>query len=344
MRNLNVAMIGFGNAARAFAGILAEKHEVIKKTMGCDVNVVAITTGSRGSLVCQEGIDLKEACRQIEEEGSFNKGSSQYSKLTSMEVIDTVDYDVMLELTPLQIFTGQPAIDHLKCAMKRGKHAITANKGPIAWAYDELKELAKKQGVCFYYETTVMDGTPIFNLVEDTLKFCKVTEVSGILNTTTNFVLEELAKGIPYDEVMEEGRRRGFVEADPSMDMEGWDAAAKTTALLNVLMGANITPKDIDRKGIEDITEENIKEAANRGCCIKLFCRGVIEDGKVVGTVKPIEVPMDELIAHIDGTSSAVSITTDLMGKLTIVEHNPELLQTGYGVFSDLIRVIANSK
>lgn len=344
MKRLNVAMLGFGNAARAFAGILLDKHNEIKRTMDCDIQVVAITTGSRGSLICNDGIDLKEACRQIEEKGKFDSILPQFSQMSSMDVVKTVDYDVVIELTPLQIFTGQPAIDHLKYAMQRGKHAITANKGPIAWAYDELKQLAKQQQVCFYYETTVMDGTPIFNLVEDTLKFCKVTEVSGILNTTTNFVLEEMAKGIPYDKVMEEGRRRGFVEADPSMDMEGWDAAAKITALLNVLMDAKITPKDIDRKGIEDITEENIKEAAKKGCCIKLFCRGTMENGRVAGTVQPIEVPMEELIAHIDGTSSAVAITTDLMGKLTIVEHNPELLQTGYGVFSDLIRVIANSK
>ncbi len=344
MRTLKVAMIGFGNAARAFAKILIEKQESIKNTMDCDIRIVAITTGSRGSLVCPDGIDLKEACRQIEEAGSFDPASSPISDWSSMEVVQNGEYDVMLEMTPLQIFTGQPAIDHLKYAMQRKKHVITANKGPIAWAFRQLKELAAQQNVCFYYETTVMDGTPVFNLVEDTLKFCRVTEVSGILNTTTNFVLEEMAKGISYEAVMEEGRRRGFVEADPSLDMEGWDAAAKTTALLNVLMDADITPEDIDRSGITNITEKEIREAEKRGCCIKLFCRGVVSGGKVVGTVKPIEVPLDELLAHIDGTSSAVSITTDLMGKLTVVEHNPELLQTGYGIFSDLIRVIDYSK
>ncbi|WP_324825324.1 homoserine dehydrogenase [Sinanaerobacter sp. ZZT-01] len=344
MRRLNVAMIGFGNAGRAFSRIILEKQKEIEKTMDCDIRIVAITTGRRGSFLCEEGIDLEEACRQIEEEGAFRTDSPQYSKLTSTEVIRSVEYDVMLELTPLQIFTGQPAIDHIKAAMQRKKHVVTANKGPIAWAYKELREMAEEKGVCFYYETTVMDGTPIFNLTVDTLKFCKVTEVSGILNTTTNFVLEELAKGASYEEAMQEGRKRGFVEADPSMDMDGWDAAAKTTALLNVLMHADITPRDIDRTGITAITEKDIKEAKRRGCFIKLFCRGVIEDGKVVGTVKPIEVPEQELIAHIDGTSSAVSITTDLMGKLTIVEHNPEILQTGYGIFSDLIRVIDHSK
>jgi len=181
MKRLNVAMIGFGNAGRAFSRIVLEKQKEIEQAMNCDIRIVAITTGSRGSFICKEGIDLKEACRQVEEEGAFRTDSPQYSRLTSMEVIRSVEYDVMIELTPLQIFTGQPAIDHIKGAMQRKKHVITANKGPIAWAYKELKEMAKQKGVCFYYETTVMDGTPIFNLIEDTLKFCKVTEVSGIL-------------------------------------------------------------------------------------------------------------------------------------------------------------------
>jgi homoserine dehydrogenase len=187
-----------------------------------------------------------------------------------------------------------------------------------------------------------MDGTPVFNLSDETLKMCKVTEVKGILNSTTNFVLEELAKGKNYDDVIEEGKARGFVEADPSMDIEGWDAAAKTAALLNVLMDADITPYDVDRKGIEDITYEQIMHAEKRGNTIKLLCYGGIENGKVVGRVSPKEIPKGSLLAGISGTSSVVTITTDLMGTISIVEHDPEIEQTAYGVFSDLIRVISN--
>ena len=188
---------------------------------------------------------------------------------------------------------------------------------------------------------SVMDGTPVFNLVTDTLPLCKVTRVEGILNSTTNFVLEELSKGIPMEEVMEEGRKRGFVEADPSLDLLGWDAAAKTAVLLNVLMDAGTTPDKIARKGIEDVTKEQIREAASRGKRIKLLCRGEIKDGIVMGSVAPEEVDESDLLSTITGTSSVVRITTDLMGTLSIVEHDPEILQTGYGVFSDLLRILA---
>lgn len=342
--NIKIAILGFGNVGQAFAKILIEKHVEIINNFGCEVQVVAISTGSRGSLVNESGIDIEKACADIENMHRFDDKSGDFSQLNSMEIANSVDYDVLIELTPLKIFSGQPAIDHISTALNRKKHAISANKGPIAWAYEYLRELAEKQEVLFYYETTVMDGTPIFNLVDETLKFSKVTEVKGILNSTTNFVLEELAKGKDYDEVILEGKERGFVEADPSMDIEGWDAAAKTAALLNVLMSANITPKDVDRKGIEDITLEQIKEADARGNVIKLLCYGGIENGKVIGRVRPEEISKGSLLSSITGTSSVVSITTDLMGTISIVEHDPEIEQTGYGVFSDLIRVMYNRR
>jgi len=340
--NIKIAILGFGNVGRAFAKLLTEKREEIFNKFSLNVDVVAISTRTKGCLVNENGIDLKEVLNDIEKLNHFDNKRSDYRDISSMEIAENVDYDILFELTPLEIFSGQPAIDHIKAALSRKKHAVSANKGPIAWAYESLRDLAEKNKVLFYHETTVMDGTPLFNLVDETLKFCKIKEVKGILNSTTNFVLEEIAKGKPYKEVIEEGKKRGFVEEDPAMDIEGWDAAAKTAALLNVLMGANITPFDVDRKGIEDIDYEQIKEAEKRGNMIKLVCYGGIEDGKVVARVKPEEVSKNSLLATIRGTTSIVSITTDLMGTISVVEHEPEIEQTAYGVFSDLVRVLSN--
>lgn len=259
---------------------------------------------------------------------------------TAMDVAVNADYDILIELTPLNILTGEPAISHIKAAFVRGKDVITANKGPIAHDFSGLSKLAKENGCAFYYETTVMDGTPVFNLVHDTLKFCTVTEVAGILNSTTNFILEEMEKGLPMDLIMEKGRELGFVEADPSMDIEGYDSAGKITALLNVLMDAELTPDQISRKGIEAITDKDIKDAAAKGCKIKLVCKGWREHGKVQGRVAPELIPLNHIYATVNGTSSILSITTDLMGKLTIIEEEPEILQTAYGVFSDLVRIV----
>ena len=340
MGDLKLALLGFGSVGQAFSKMLMDKQNDIRARYGRGVKVTAICGRSKGTIVDSDGIDLRKVCADVEATGAFDPATKGYCDMSTLDVVDQADYDAICEMTVLNIFTGQPAIDHIKGAFARGKHVVTANKGPIAWAFAELKKEAGEKGLGFFYETTVMDGTPVFNLVEHTLKLCKVTAVSGILNSTTNFILEGLAAGTDYDTIMEEGRRLGFVEADPTMDTHGYDAAAKVTALLNVLMDAKITPEDVDRKGIEDITVEDIKAADARGRVIKLLCEGRLEDGKVIASVKPVEVDKQDMLASVDSTTSVVSITTDLMGKVSVIEHAPEIEQTAYGVFGDVLRVL----
>jgi homoserine dehydrogenase len=314
---------------------MAKRAEVIEK-YDVYLRVTVIGTRTKGTLINGYGIDLEKAEDDLKTFGRFQEASPS----TPMEAVETADYDVLIELTTLDIFSGHPAIDHIQAAFNRGKHVISANKGPIAWAYTELKAMAAENNCLFVYETTVMDGAQIFNMTESCLKMCKVTEIRGILNSTTNFILEKLEKGVSYKDAVAEGKRRGFVEADPSLDVEGWDAAAKVTALMNVLMDARLTPLLIERKGIEDITLKEIEGAKKRGKVIKLICYGTIKNGKAKGYVKPEEIDSNDILASVTGTSSILTITTDLMGTLTIVEHAPEIEQTAYGVFSDTLRVI----
>ena len=343
MKKIKLALLGFGNAGQAFCRLLLEKQEEIRNAYKTDVCVTVIATASKGNIFDSGGIDIEAALEDVRTRGRFSE-RHKLTDMSTMELAENADYDVLVEMTPLNIFTGQPAADYIRAAFRRSKHAITANKGPVAWFFRELSQTARDAGVCFFYETTVMDGTPVFNLAEHTLKMAEVTEVSGILNSTTNFILEGLALGIDYDDIMERGRKMGFIEADPAMDIEGFDAAAKITALLNVLMDAGITPDRVKRKGIEDITVKDIKDAAARGKVIKLLCRGVRkDDGSVEATVGPAEVSKDDILAGINSTTSIVSITTDLMKKVSIIEHEPEIEQTAYGVFGDLLRVLDNA-
>jgi homoserine dehydrogenase len=250
----------------------------------------------------------------------------------------------MVELTPQEINKSEVSYGYIRAALKRGKHAITANKATVAWRYKELKELAIKKGAMFMYEATVMDGMPLFNMKRNALDMCEITEIKGILNRTTNYMLDAMMshKDKGFDEILEAAKQQTFIEADPKLDIEGYDAAAKITALLNVLMDADITPDMVDRKGIEDITVEDIKAADQRGNVIKLLCKGTrAADGTVIATVKPEEVPNNDMLASIDSTTSVVSITTDLMKKVSVVEHQPEIEQTAYGVFGDMLRVLS---
>ena len=340
MKTFRIAMLGFGVAGQAFSKILLEKKDEIARDTGYEVLVSAICTGSHGCLTDPAGIDLAQALHEYGRDGRFDPVRADYSTWNSLEVAERAEYDALLEMTPINIRTGQPALDHLRIAMNRGKHAISANKGPLAYAYDELCALAKKNGVRFLYETTVMAGTPLFNMTEDCLAYCTISKVEGILNATTNYVLEEMGKGVPWDTIMENGRRGGFMEADASNDLEGWDAAVKLTTLLNVLMHAGITPADVDRTGIMQVTAADIAEAAGRGNKIKLLCRGErTEDGKVAASVKPVELPSDDAMAGGDVVAS-VKLYTDFLGPMTINQYGIEPSITGYGLFIDLIRIL----
>ncbi len=334
-KQLKLCLIGFGHAARSFCRLLLEKADELREEYGTSILVTAIAGRSKGSLMNSEGIDLKELLEVYAKTGRLTD-----TEISSMEIITDCDADVMLELSTLSIMDGQPAISHIEKALERGQHVITANKGPIAWDYKRLSRIASELGCIFLYETTVMDGTPIFNLTRETLHGCKVLSFKGILNSTTNFILAEMELGGSFSDAVKEAQRRGFAEADPSMDIDGWDAAAKTAAIANVLLKADLKPTDIQRTGIGAITPDDIKKAGEAHKKIKLICEAYLENGRVIGKVHPVEVDVNALYSTIDATSSILSITTDLMGEISIIEKDPEIEQTAYGIYSDLLTVL----
>ena len=191
MKTIRIALIGYGNVGKAFAAMLLRKEEYIREAFDAKAIITGICTKCRGVCMRPEVIDTTSLTDEM-----FNK------ELDAFAVIDSGEYDVMIELTPINIMTGQPATDHIRRALQLGKHVITANKGPIAWHYRELRDLAKKQGVGFCHEATVMDGTPVYNLAKETLKGCRITEVSGIFNATTNFILTEMEKGVSFEDAV----------------------------------------------------------------------------------------------------------------------------------------------
>lgn len=339
-KKLSICMIGFGNAGKEFCRMLAEKTEEIKSTYDCSVIVTAISTRSKGSLFDPSGIDLERALHEVEAEGKFSQENPQRTDSTAMEIIKKSRADVLIELSTLSIKDGQPAISHIEEAFRNNMHVITANKGPIAWDYKRLKAMADGKGLSLLHETTVMDGAPIFNLAEKTLPGCKILGFKGILNSTTNFIMEEMEAGSDYEYALKEAQRRGFAEADPSLDIDGWDAAAKTAALINVLMNGDATPMTIDRTGISDITLKDIEEAKQKDGKIKLFCEGLRDKDKIIGRVYPAFVDNRDIFSNIDSTTSILSITTDLMGEICMVERHPEIKQTAYGVYSDLLTLL----
>jgi len=322
------------------ARLLLNQKDSLARDYRCRFSVTAIATRSRGVLVDAAGIDLERVLENIRSRNRFPIENVALSKLTPTQMIQTVPADVVVEMTPLNISTGEPALTHIQTALSAGRHVITLNKGPIARAYRELQDLAENSGKRLLFEGTVMDGFPVFNLVRETLPGCRILGFRGVLNSTTNFILCEMEQGKSFSEALAEARRLGIAEADPDQDLDGWDAAAKTAALINVLMDGAVTPEKVEREGIRHLTSEDLEKARRQGKILKLVCEARRTDDAIFARVAPVPLPLSDPLARTEGTSSTLTLFTDLMGPVTLTEENPGVSQTAYAVLSDLLTLV----
>ena len=336
-----LALLGFGNVGRALARLLQRKEAELKDRYEISYRVTGIATGRHGAAVDPAGLDLEKAL-QLSEAGQ------SISLITRSPVTDSLDFirkcptDVLFENTPVNHQTGQPAIDHLHLALELGMHAITANKGPVVHAYRELTELAKTKNKKFYFESTVMDGAPIFSLFRNALPGAQLLGFRGILNSTTNLILTRMESGESFDDAVKFTQAAGLAETDPSADVDGWDAAIKVAALVTVLMDIPFTPQQVDRTGIRDITAERIKAAQGEGKRWKLVCSAERDGRNVRGRVAPELVSPSSPLYSVEGSSSSVEFRTDTLSSLSIVEGNPGPETTAYGLLADFINAVRN--
>jgi homoserine dehydrogenase len=247
--------------------------------------------------------------------------------------------DVLFEASSLDVHTGQPAIDHIRAALEMGAHAVSANKGPIVHAFSELASLAREKGKKFLYEATVMDGVPIFSMFPLGLPATELRGFSGVLNSTTNVVLTEIEKGRSFEEGIRRAQAMGVAETDASADLDGWDAAVKVAALAIVLMNTPVRLEQVRRTGIRELSEEKIRSVRASGMRYKLVCRAERRGNTVDCSVQPELLLSSDPLANLEGTSSAIRFDLDVFG-LSLVEHNPGIEATAYGLLADFIRAV----
>ena len=248
---------------------------------------------------------------------------------------------VLFEATSLNVETGQPAVDYIRAALEHGAHAITANKGPIVHAYRELRDLAASKDKRFLFESTVMDGVPIFSLFHE-LPAVHLQGFHGILNSTTNVILSHMEQGLTFDEAMRKAQELGVAETDAAHDIDGWDAAVKTAALITVLMDTPIRLDQIHREGIRDLTPQAVRTARRDGWALKLVCRARRTANGIEASVAPEKVLSTQPMAKISGTSSYIYFETDIFPGLAVTEENPGLYATAYGLLADFLRAVSD--
>lgn len=339
-----ICLIGCGTVGQGFLEILHKKRNWLDKRFGFQAKIVAISDKLKGNILLPEGLNIGKLLQILDRgqkidtylEGKPNPAAS----LDPLQIIEKSQADIVAELTYTDIKTAEPATSYIKKALQTGKHVVTSNKGPAALYYQELNKLAKENNLFFRFEGTVMSGTPIFNLFENGLAGNEIKEIKGILNGTTNFILTKMEEeDMDYEAALSLAKKLGYAEADPTADVEGYDALAKILILANVLLGANLKPSDIPRKGINDLSKQMVKEALVSGSRYKLIASARKEQDRIEARVSPEKLPLSDPLAGVMGVNNALSFELDLLKKVTIQGPGAGKIETGYSILTDMLAI-----
>jgi homoserine dehydrogenase len=285
-----LALLGFGTVGQGLAEIILNKANSLYEEVRFDAKITAISDMMKGSIYHPDGIDIEKALEVVKQTGSLDSYPDSPGLVREWDSFTTIresNADTILEVTFTDVNTGQPAIDHCKTAFQCGKNVVMSNKGPVALAYQELSQLAQKYNVRWGFEGTVMSGTPALRMPLTSLAGNDVNEIRGILNGTTNYILTKMEEGMSYEEALTQAQSLGYAEADPTSDVEGYDARYKIVILSNTVMNAPLQVEDVECKGITDITKEDIVWATQEGRKWKLLARARKKGDKVVATIGP---------------------------------------------------------
>ncbi|MDQ2691130.1 MAG: homoserine dehydrogenase [Chloroflexota bacterium] len=344
----NLALIGFGNVARALARLLIRKQALLESQYDITFAFTGISTGRHGSAVNPDGLDMEKALELVES-GAPITSLSISEVQDSFAVIQNSQASVMFENSPVNTQTGQPALDHIRMALELGMHAITANKGPVVHGYRELKSLAKSRGKTFGFESTVLGGSPLFSVFRETFPLAELFSFKGILNATTNIILSRMETGESYEDAVRYCQSVGVAETDPSNDVDGWDAAIKVAALITVLMDTPFTPQQVDPIGIRGITPDMVSKASLEGKRYKLICSVEKTGNEIQARVVPELVDASSPLYGMMNSSTGVTFRTDVLPDYSITVTEREGMaggpvETAYGLFADFVNATKPGK
>jgi homoserine dehydrogenase len=342
-RHLRIALVGFGNVGRRFAERLRGDYAKPMRAAGVRVSVTGIATARHGIAVDGRGLDLRRALAAVTKGGGLAPLHRGPALRDAAEFLERVPADVLIEVTTLDPRTGEPATRHVRQALSRGLHVITANKGPVAFALRSLQALAARRRRLFLHEGAVMDGTPVFNLAARCLVGARVVGFRGTLNSTTNLVFARMEEGRSLEAAVAEAQALGIAEADPANDLDGWDAAVKGAALANGLMGAALRPPQVERRGIAGLGPNDVMLALAAGARLRLVVRGERHEGRVRVRVAPERVPLGDPLSG-SGPDAALVLVTDLLGEIGVFERGATVDQTAYALLSDLFEIARASR
>jgi homoserine dehydrogenase len=343
MPHLRVALLGCGNVGRALLAMVTEKSDALGEDRDLTLAFTGGLTRSAGGWIAPGGVDAATLLASGWPQKSAPEGAQPFTG-DGVAFAREAPADVLVELTALNPLTGQPATNHIRAALESGKSAVTANKGPIAHAYRELRDLATANGQRLRFESTVMDGTPIFGMVEACLPVTWIAGLRGPLNSTSNYILSRMAQGESLEDTLLGAQKLGIAEADPSYDLEGWDASVKATVLANVLMGADLRPADVRREGLGAEAMRRAQAELAPGRTLKQMVEVTRDGDGITARVFIVALTEDDILGRLSGMETGLQLRTDTMGELTLVEGEGGPGQTALGVLADLVAIARDSE
>ncbi len=332
---MRIILVGYGVVGKGVTSILAQRYSEKVRDYGFNPKIVAIADID-GAVINPKGIS-PEKLEEIRRRGYPISTDPEFGRpgISALQVIESVEAEVVVEVTPVNIKDGEPAISHIATAFKTGKHVVTTNKGPLALAMPALTELAEFNNVYLRFSGTVGGGTPMLEFAKRCLAGDRILSIRGILNGTTNYILTEMSQNhVSFQEALANAQKLGYAEKETSMDVDGFDAACKVVILANWVMNRKTTLRDVDRIGIRDVSLHDLEEASKKGNTIKLI--GSIDDGKP--SVKPTEISKNNPLC-VSGVLNAVTFSTEYAGEQTIIGKGAGGVETASAVLRDLLDI-----
>jgi len=329
---LRIILCGFGVVGQSLAKLLDSRAEDLYAQYGIKPRIVGVFD-SKGSAVDSSGLDLSKLMSEKKKSGTVKNYSKTKNKMSGVDMIHSIDADVLIETTASNYKDAEPGMSHIINAMKKGMHVISVNKGPLALAFPSLMELANYNHVLLRFSGTVGGGTPILDYAKNSLRGERIISFAGILNGTTNYILTNMKNGMSFDTALKDAKSKGYVEADESLDLDGLDAAAKLVILANWVMGMKVTLPDIKCIGIRNVSSSDIQKAAKNNCAVKLIasCNKELE-------VSPREVSLDDPLC-VNGTLNAIAFTSEHSGTQTIIGRGAGGIETASSILRDLLDI-----
>ncbi len=342
VRKARLLLIGVGNVGRRFLELIVCKQDMLRHRLGLDLVVVGVADRSGAAtnpagLYPQQVVTLKEQGQGVAEYPAWGQPG-----LSALEMVQASEADLLLEASPANLKDGQPALGCVEKALSKRMHVVMANKAPLVLAFPRLLNLAKGSGVQLRFDATVAGGLPAINLGQRDLAAAQIQRIEGVVNLTTNYILQRMADdGLSYDEALAEAQAAGHAEADPALDVEGWDAANKLVILAHSVLRYPATLDDVEVEGITGITAEMLRQAAAEGKRIRLVASAQQEAHGYRLCVRPTWLAANHPLAQLGPEQMGIVYHTDISGVISaaILEETP--LPTASAMLRDVVDTYA---